>query len=121
MMRNNHSYNVLVARKLADQQRGEVSVRIDNEIEHQSLRVELTQKLSNQVKRGENSCAKCAMAEIKYNRRFSVSQGLLHRPFIHSMLAVAAVCVCVCVFFRGTPSVGSVAPFRWENLDFGTM
>ncbi|KAJ1440342.1 SBP domain [Sesbania bispinosa] len=121
MMRNNHSYNVLVARKLADRQRGEISLRIDNEIEQSSLRVELTQKQSNQVKRGDNSCAKCATAAIRYNRRVSGSRGWLHRPFIHSILAVAAVCVCVCVFFRGTPYVGSSGPFTWENLDYGTM
>ncbi|XP_061373386.1 squamosa promoter-binding-like protein 14 [Gastrolobium bilobum] len=121
MMRNNHSYNVLVARKLAHRQRGDVLVTIDNEIEQSSLRVELKQKLSNQVKQGQNSCAKCAIAEIHYNRRVAGSQGMLHRPFIHSILAVAAVCVCVCLLFRGTPFVGSVAPFRWENLHYGTF
>lgn len=121
MMRNNHSYNELVARKLADRQRGEISLRIDTEIEQPSFRVELVQKQSNQVQRGENSCAKCAIAETRYNRRISGSKGWLHRPFIHSILAVAAVCVCVCVFFRGTPFVGSEGPFRWENLDYGTM
>lgn len=121
MMRNNHSYNELVARKLADRQRGEISLRIDTEIEQQSFRVELVQKQSNQLQRGENSCAKCAIAETHYNRRISGSKGWLHRPFIHSILAIAAVCVCVCVFFRGTPFVGSEGPFRWENLDYGTM
>ncbi|XP_014520750.1 squamosa promoter-binding-like protein 14 [Vigna radiata var. radiata] len=121
MMRNNNSYNVLVARKLADRRRAEISVTIENEVEQASLRVELNQKQSNLLKRGQSSCAKCATAEIRYNRRFSGSHGLLHRPFIYSMLAVAAVCVCVCVFFRGRPCVGSVAPFSWETLDFGTM
>ncbi|KAH1087082.1 hypothetical protein AAZX31_07G149200 [Glycine max] len=121
MMRNNDSYNALVARKLADRQRGEISVTIANAIEQQSLRVELKQKQSYLVKRGQSSCAKCANAEIRYNRRVPGSHGLLHRPFIYSMLAVAAVCVCVCVFFRGRPFVGSVAPFSWENLDYGTM
>lgn len=117
-MRNNHSYNVLVANKLADRQRGEISLRIDNEVEHPSLRIELTQKRSNRV---ENSCVKCANVGLRYNRKISGSRGWLHRPFIHSILAVAAVCVCVCVFFRGTPFVGSVSPFRWENLHYGSM
>ncbi|KAK7308519.1 hypothetical protein VNO77_42129 [Canavalia gladiata] len=121
MMRNNLSYNELVARKLADRRRDEVSVTIDNEMERPSLRVELQPKLSNLVKRGQNSCAKCAIAEIHYNRGVPGSQGLLHRPFIFSMLAVAAVCVCVCLFLRGRPFVGSVAPFSWENLSYGTM
>ncbi|TKY69131.1 Squamosa promoter-binding protein 14 [Spatholobus suberectus] len=121
MMRNNDSYNVLVACKLAERRRGEISVTIENEIEQSSVRVQLKQKQSNLVKQGQSSCAKCAIAEIHYNRRVPGSQGLLHRPFIYSMLAVAAVCVCVCVFFRGRPFVGSVAPFSWENLDYGTM
>jgi len=121
MMRNNNSYNVLVARKLADRQRGEISVTIENEIAQPSLRVELKQKQSNPLKRGQSSCAKCATAEIHCKRRIPGSQGMLHRPFIYSVLAVAAVCVCVCVFFRGRPFVGSVAPFSWETLDYGTM
>ncbi|CAJ1932878.1 unnamed protein product [Sphenostylis stenocarpa] len=121
MMRNNNSYNVLVAQKLADRRRGEISVTIENEIEQPSLRVELKQKQSYLLKRSQSSCAKCVAAEIHYNRRVPGSQGLLHRPFIYSMLAVAAVCVCVCVFFRGRPFVGSVAPFSWENLDYGTI
>ncbi|KAL2347904.1 hypothetical protein Fmac_001904 [Flemingia macrophylla] len=121
MMRNNDSYNVLVARKLAERQRGEISVTIENEIEQSTLRVELKKKQSYLVKRGQSSCARCAVADIHYNRRVPGSQGLLHRPFIYSMLAVAAVCVCVCLFFRGRPFVGSVAPFSWEKLDYGTM
>nr|KYP44650.1 Squamosa promoter-binding-like protein 14 [Cajanus cajan] len=121
MMRNNDSYNVQVARKVAERRRGEISVTIENEIEQSSLRVELKKKQSNLIKRGQSSCARCAVAEIHYNRRVPGSQGLLHRPFIYSMLAVAAVCVCVCLFFRGRPFVGSVAPFSWENLDYGTM
>ncbi|KAK7407763.1 hypothetical protein VNO78_09820 [Psophocarpus tetragonolobus] len=120
-MRNNASYNVLVTRKLAERQRGEILVKIENEMQQSTLGVELKQKLNNLVKRGQSSCAKCAFAEIHYNRGVPGSQGLLHRPFIYSMLAVAAVCVCVCVFFRGRPFVGSVAPFSWENMDYGTM
>jgi len=121
IMRNNHSYNMLVARKRSDRQRSEVSVRIDNEIEQPSLGIELMQKRINQVKRVGDSCSKCAIAEVRAKRRFSGSRSWLHGPFIHSMLAVAAVCVCVCVLFRGTPYVGSVSPFRWENLNYGTM
>ncbi|CAI8605341.1 unnamed protein product [Vicia faba] len=119
-MRNNQSYNMLVARKLSDRQRSEVAVKID-EIEHQSLGIELMQKQINQVKRVGNSCSKCAIADVHFKRRFSGPRNWLHGPFIHSMLAVAAVCVCVCVLFRGTPFVGSVSPFRWENLEYGTI
>ncbi|KAK7310201.1 hypothetical protein RJT34_07550 [Clitoria ternatea] len=121
MMRNNDSYNALVARKLTGRQRGEISVTIENEIKQPSLRVELKQRQSSQATRGQNSCAKCAIAEVHYGRGVPGSQGFLHRPFIYSVLAVAAVCVCVCLFLRGRPSVGSVTPFSWENLDYGTM
>ncbi|KAE9595372.1 hypothetical protein Lal_00031378 [Lupinus albus] len=119
-MRNNHSYNVLVTRKRAEKQRGQVSVTIDNEIQQPSLRIELNRRQSYQLERGKNSCAKCVIAEIHSYRRVSASRGSIKRPFIHSVLAVAAVCVCVCLFMRGTPSIGSVAPFRWEKLDYGT-
>ncbi|XP_058724125.1 squamosa promoter-binding-like protein 14 [Vicia villosa] len=121
IMRNNQSYNMLVARKLSDRQRSEVAVKIDNEIEVQSLGIELMLKQINEVKRVGNSCSKCAIADVRFKRRFSGSRNWLHGPFIHSMLAVAAVCVCVCVLFRGTPFVGSVSPFRWENLEYGTI
>ncbi|XP_065881441.1 squamosa promoter-binding-like protein 14 [Euphorbia lathyris] len=110
-MTNNHSYNTLVARKLADRRNGQVSVTIGNEIG----------KPLPSSTQGRRSCAKCATVAAKYNRRIMGSQGLLQRPFIHSMLAIAAVCVCVCLFLRGAPDIGLVAPFKWENLDYGTI
>lgn len=118
MMRNYHSYNRLVARKLADKRNGQVSVPITNEIEQSGLVVEQVHRISSQSKR---SCARCSVSATKYYRKVPGAQGLLHRPYIHSMLAVAAVCVCVCLFLRGLPEIGQVAPFKWENLDFGTI
>ncbi|KAK4600385.1 hypothetical protein RGQ29_010154 [Quercus rubra] len=120
MMRSNHSYNKLVARKLADRKNGQVSVTISNEIEQPQLTMEQQHRIS-QFKQGSRSCARCAVKARKYDMRIAGSQGLLQRPFIHSMLAIAAVCVCVCVFFRGAPDIGLVAPFKWENLEYGTQ
>ncbi|KAJ7967023.1 Squamosa promoter binding-like protein [Quillaja saponaria] len=120
MMRNNHSYNILVACKLADRRNGQVSVAIEDEIEQLPVALELTRRISAQFKRSPRSCAKCAVAAMHYNRKFPGSQGLLHRPYIHSMLAIAAVCVCVCLFLRGAPDIGLVAPFKWETLGYGT-
>jgi hypothetical protein len=120
MLRSNHSYNKLVARKLADRKNGQVSVTISNEIEQPQMAMEQEHKIT-QFKRGSGSCARCAVKATKYNMRIAGSQGLLQRPFIHSMLAIAAVCVCVCLFFRGAPDIGLVAPFKWENLEFGTI
>ncbi|KAA8528854.1 hypothetical protein F0562_036209 [Nyssa sinensis] len=121
LMRNNHSYNQLVARKLGDRKNGQVSVSIGNEMEQQWLVVDQDRRPSPQFKQGQRSCSKCAVVAARYNRRISGSQGLLHRPYIHSMLAIAAVCVCVCLFLRGSPDIGLVAPFKWENLNFGSI
>lgn len=123
-MRNNNSYNTLVARKLADRIAGQVSVHISNEIELQTTRNVDHNELSFRVKDrviGSKSCSKCAILTAKHPRMIPGSQGLLHRPYIHSMLAIAAVCVCVCLFLRGAPDIGLVAPFKWENLNFGSM
>lgn len=108
LMTNNQSYNKLVARKLGDRISGQITVTIGN-------------AMSTEFKQGRRSCAKCAVAATKYHRRVPGAQGLLQRPYVHSMLAIAAVCVCVCLFLRGLPDIGSVAPFKWENLDYGTI
>ncbi|XP_071712032.1 squamosa promoter-binding-like protein 16 [Rutidosis leptorrhynchoides] len=121
-MRNNNSYNTLVARKLADRLAGQVSVQISNEIELQTRngdQQELSFRIRDRVT--PKSCSKCAVIVAKHPRRIPGSQGLLHRPYIHSMLAIAAVCVCVCLFLRGAPDIGCIAPFKWENLNFGSM
>lgn len=115
MMTNNHSYNKLVARKLADRRNGQVTIAIETD---QSGR-----KINSQFRQGNNSsCARCAVVATKFNRRrIAGSQSLLQLPFVHSMLAIAAVCVCVCLFFRGSPDIGSDVPFIWGNLHFGSM
>jgi hypothetical protein len=118
-MTKNHSYNLLVARKLADKRNGQISVAIGNEIEQAALEQEHV--TISQFQRERKSCAKCASVAAKMHGRCLGSQGLLQRPYVHSMLAIAAVCVCVCLFFRGAPDIGLVAPFKWENLNYGTI
>ncbi|KAJ6336602.1 hypothetical protein OIU76_006474 [Salix suchowensis] len=118
-MTKNHSCNLLVARKLSDKRNGQISVAIGNEIEQVAMEQE--QRTMSQFQRESKSCAKCASVATKFHGRFPGSRGLLQRPYIHSMLAIAAVCVCVCLFFRGAPDIGLVAPFKWENLDYGTI
>ncbi|KAJ9546146.1 hypothetical protein OSB04_025853 [Centaurea solstitialis] len=123
-MRNHNSYNTLVARKLADRIAGQVSVGISNEIELQTSTTNGDHReLSFRVRDHETarSCSRCAIVAAKHPRRVPGSQSLLNRPYIHSMLAIAAVCVCVCLFLRGAPDIGLVAPFKWENLNFGSM
>ncbi|XP_078443958.1 squamosa promoter-binding-like protein 15 isoform X2 [Wolffia australiana] len=104
-MRGNHSYIKLVAGKMADIRNAQVSITI--------------------VKGADaaKSCAQCAAVAARMARTRSAwqPQALLRRPYVHSMLAIAAVCVCVCLFLRGAPELGSVAPFEWENLGVGTM
>ncbi|KAK4782183.1 hypothetical protein SAY86_016285 [Trapa natans] len=104
-MRNYHAYNELVARKISDRRNGQISLSMDGFETRES-----------------NSCARCSMEATKhYGTRTTRSQGVLHRPYMYSMLTIAAVCVCVCLFFRGAPKVGLVAPFKWENLDYGPL
>ncbi|XVF35785.1 hypothetical protein REPUB_Repub19eG0000900 [Reevesia pubescens] len=121
MMRNNHSYNKLVAGKLADRRNGQVSLTIGIEDEQSGLTAVQLRGISSRFKQQRSSCTKCAVVATKFKRRFPNSQGLLQRPYVHSMLAIAAVCVCVCLFLRGSPDIGCVDPFKWENLDFGTI
>ncbi|KAK9026121.1 hypothetical protein V6N11_038967 [Hibiscus sabdariffa] len=118
-MRNNHSYNRLVAGKSADRKNGQISLTVSDE--HSGITAVQLSKINSQFKQNRNSCAKCAIVATKYRHRFPGSQGLLQRPFVHSMLAIAAVCVCVCLFLRGAPKVGQASHFKWENLDFGTI
>ncbi|KAJ6939961.1 squamosa promoter-binding-like protein 14 isoform X2 [Populus alba x Populus x berolinensis] len=120
VMTKNHSYNLLVARKLADKRNGQISVAIGNEIEQAAALEQEPMKIS-QFQRERKSCAKCASVAAKIHGRFLGSRGLLQRPYVHSMLAIAAVCVCVCLFFRGAPDIGLVDPFKWENLNYGTI
>ncbi|KAK4767992.1 hypothetical protein SAY87_003133 [Trapa incisa] len=119
-MRNNHSYNELVARKLSDRRNGQISLSIQG-----SGTVDRDRDISRgqQSVRLRSSCAQCSAAATRhyYRPRITRSQCVLHRPYIHSMLVVAAVCVCVCLFLRGAPKVGLVAPFKWENLDYGPI
>ncbi|XP_073275170.1 squamosa promoter-binding-like protein 16 [Primulina huaijiensis] len=120
LMRNNNSYNSLVARKYAERKMGQVSISIDNEIVPFHLEVNKDKTIVSKLNQGERSCSRCALV-AGYGKRFPKSQGLLHPPFIHSLLVVAAVCVCVCVFLRVLPYLSSVAPFAWENLDYGAI
>nr|AGI62060.1 SQUAMOSA promoter-binding-like 12 [Erycina pusilla] len=119
----NYSYNLLIARKLADKKNNQVSIMI----EEKSTDI-ICAELKQAVKHSSNACgskamavSSCARCTLVESRLVAIKQrrGLLQRPYIHSILAIAAVCVCVCLFFRGAPFVGSIAPFKWENLDFG--
>ncbi|XP_042379380.1 squamosa promoter-binding-like protein 15 isoform X1 [Zingiber officinale] len=115
LSRNNSSYNNLVARKLADRKNGQVTISFEGE-KITSTAGESRQHGSQVLESG--SCAQCAMTRTVQLRR-TPRTGLLQRPYVHSMLAIAAVCVCVCLLLRGSPQTGSADPFRWENLDFG--
>lgn len=121
LMTNNHSYNSLVARKLADRRNGQISVSIASQIEKSQSREMVTSEPHTQInKQGGRSCARCAMKSSNYSsRRYPGSRGLFHRPYLNSMLAVAAVCVCVCLFMRGHPDTGLVS-FDWKKLPYGS-
>lgn len=122
LMRNYHSYNQLVTRKLMDKRNNQVSVTIGNpEIcLDQSWVIAAEPDKPNPLPLPGRSCAQCAVMGVRRVKQMPGAQGLLHRPYVHSMLAIAAVCVCVCLFLRGSPDIGSVAPFKWENVDYGS-
>ncbi|KAL2651728.1 hypothetical protein R1flu_019856 [Riccia fluitans] len=47
-------------------------------------------------------------------------RGSLYRPFMVSMVAVAAVCVCVCVVMRGPVTIRFILPpFSWNSVKYG--
>ncbi|VVA95510.1 unnamed protein product [Arabis nemorensis] len=113
-MRNNHSYNTLVARKLADKRNGQISLNIERGIDQ----IGMSKRLSSELKR---SCNTCASVALKYQKKVSGSQRLFPTPIIHSMLAVATVCVCVCVFMHAFPIVRQGSHFSWGGLDYGSI
>ncbi|CAO2202509.1 unnamed protein product [Urochloa humidicola] len=113
-LRNHNSYNELVAQKLVDWKNSQVTIMVD-EVDGQSGKVGGVRALQIQ------SCSQCAILESGVLRKPLRSRGLLARPYIHSMLAIAAVCVCVCVFMRALLRINSGRSFKWERLDYGTQ
>ncbi|KAI4321702.1 hypothetical protein MLD38_035052 [Melastoma candidum] len=112
-MRNHHSYNELVACKLNDKQIGQICLTVSEDMQDQGSNLLLGLEI--------RSCARCAAKSVKYANGVPASHGLLHRPFMYSILLIAAVCVCVCLLNRTAPKIGVLEPFIWENLDFGTI
>ncbi|KAG9456593.1 hypothetical protein H6P81_001101 [Aristolochia fimbriata] len=120
--RNHHSYNRLVARKIADRKNGQISIVVadtHNSLD-QSWIVPEADRPIPQLSQAR-SCTQCAISMTRRTTRIPGAQGLLHRPYVHSMLAIAAVCVCVCLLFRGLPQIGSIDPFKWENVGYGSF
>ncbi|OVA00712.1 Transcription factor [Macleaya cordata] len=127
-MRNNHNYNRLVARKIAEWKHGQVSIPIGDEISSLQQQKQQEPWMGGEEAERPNpkqlqlqSRGPCSRCAVVVTRHYMIpgTHGLLHRPYVHSMLAIAAVCVCVCLFLRGSPDIGAVAPFKWENLGSG--
>ncbi|KAJ1269147.1 hypothetical protein BS78_07G188200 [Paspalum vaginatum] len=121
-LRNHNSYNELVAQKLADRKHSQVTIMVDKD----EIRMDQLGNVGRHNKPGVQalqiqSCSQCAILESGVLRKPLRSRGLLARPYIHSMLAIAAVCVCVCVFMRALLRINSGRSFKWERLDYGTM
>uniref|UniRef100_A0ACD5ZSH6 Uncharacterized protein n=1 Tax=Avena sativa TaxID=4498 RepID=A0ACD5ZSH6_AVESA len=119
--RNNDSYNELVAQKLVDRNNSQVTIKLNEKGEiHMDQRGNVGEKNASGIHALEvRSCNQCAILESGLLRRPMHSRGLLARPYIHSMLAIAAVCVCVCVFMRALLRFNSGRSFKWERLDYG--
>eukprot|EP00249_Psilotum_nudum_P023891 c29019_g1_i1 orf=660-4127(+) len=66
----------------------------------------------------------CKLCHVPVVRRDVIKidglRGPAFRPFMLSMVAIAAVCVCVCLLLKGPPQVLFVmAPFTWESVRWG--
>lgn len=121
-LRNHNSYNELVAQKLVDRKNNQVTITVSKgEILVDQFGNDGESKKSGAQALQIRSCSQCAILESGVLRRPLRSRGLLARPYIHSMLAIAAVCVCVCVFMRALLRFNSGRSFKWERLDFGTI
>uniref|UniRef100_A0A7N0RAS4 Uncharacterized protein n=1 Tax=Kalanchoe fedtschenkoi TaxID=63787 RepID=A0A7N0RAS4_KALFE len=122
-LRNNLSYNLLVARKLADRRNNQISLLVEENETMEQAWVEPSPAGSRVLKHKPTSCSQCAAVAARCNNRRRVpgSHGMVARPFILSMLAIAAVCVCVCLYYRGYPRTGMVSPFTWEKLEYCTI
>ena len=118
--RNNDSYNELVAQKLVDRNNSQVTIVLNEGGICMDKRGNVGEKNASGIHALEvRSCNQCAILEAGLLRRPMHSRGLLTRPYIHSMLAIAAVCVCVCVFVRALLRFNSGRTFKWERLDYG--
>ncbi|CAM0911996.1 unnamed protein product [Alopecurus aequalis] len=118
--RSNDSYNELVAQKLVDRNNSQVTIMLKEGEIRMDQRGNVGEKNTSGIRTLEvRSCNQCAVLESGLLRRPMHSRGLLARPYIHSMLAIAAVCVCVCVFMRALLRFNSGSTFKWERLDYG--
>lgn len=121
-LRNNNAYNELVAQKLVDRKNNQVTIMVGKEEIHMDQSGNVGEKNKSAIQALQiRSCNQCAILDAGLLRRPMHSRGLLARPYIHSMLAIAAVCVCVCVFMRALLRFNSGRSFKWERLDFGTI
>ncbi|ONM02945.1 SBP-transcription factor16 [Zea mays] len=121
-LRNHNSYNELVAQKLVDMKNSQVTITVNGDEIHMDQLGNVDDRKKSGVQALQiRSCSQCAILESGVLRQPMRSRGLLARPYIHSMLAIAAVCVCVCVFMRALLRINSGKSFKWERLDYGTI
>jgi len=75
-----------------------------------------TEKIETTEMRSE--CRVCQQ-KVVYG---GIRSGVVYRPVLVSMVAIAAVCVCVALLFKSSPRVYYVfQPFNWESLEYGTI
>ncbi|KAL6661791.1 hypothetical protein ACP70R_001175 [Stipagrostis hirtigluma subsp. patula] len=96
-LRNHNSYIELVAQKLVDRRNSQISIMINKDDIHMDQLGSVDEYNKSRIQALQvGSCSQCAILESGLLRRPLRSRGLLSRPYVHSMLAVAAVCVCLC-------------------------
>ncbi|XP_024526237.1 squamosa promoter-binding-like protein 1 isoform X2 [Selaginella moellendorffii] len=66
-----------------------------------------------------SECVAAAAGQHPVRQNFAGIRGPMYRPFILSMVAIAAVCVCVCLLLKSPVEVRFISPFTWESVQFG--
>lgn len=56
---------------------------------------------------------------VRLPRHAAGIKGVIFKPFILSIMAIACICVCLCLVFKDPPRVDTDTPFTWEALKQG--
>ncbi|KAL8150334.1 hypothetical protein V2J09_020142 [Rumex salicifolius] len=118
-LRGHYSYIRLVDKKLPSRElSGCVVIEMPDDIK---TRGSSKSSLEIASRPSINNGPSCRACESKMMYGFAGRSNRVYRPAMLSMVAIAAVCVCVALFFKTSPVVYIVRPFRWESLDFGSI
>ena len=56
---------------------------------------------------------------VRLPRHVAGMKGVIFKPFLLSIMAIACICVCLCLVFKDPPHVDTASLFSWEGLKEG--